>query len=279
MKSYLKKTVLFAGIFCVLISLTFIYRIERTNAISWKLPNDTHILFMGASHIEKGINDSIYKGSVNLAKGSERYLFTYIKLKKILKKNKQIDTVFLEFAPTDVWRNTDSKYYSNNEMSYFLPLYSPLFSKEEWNVYERMDKEEMLTLMLQKSLKGVPSGIHSFGEFSPSSEIFESQLDTYEMPDWSEKGQSINYGYLEKIINLSIEKNVKLYLLYMPMYKPQLFYDQKYYYEVYKEQFAKTELLDYSHWECPDNFRADEHHLNIFGAKMFTKELFDRFHH
>lgn len=257
--------------------MTFAYRVIQSQNISWKLPKSTHVLFMGASHIEKGINDSIYNGSINLAKGSERYLFTYLKLKHIVKNNPQIDTLFLQFAPTDIWKNTDSKYYSANEMSYFLPLYFPYFSNEEWSVYEGMKTSKVGTLLLQKTLKNLPYNIHSFGEFSPSEKIFDSNHDIYKMPIYQEKGHSINYKYLKKIISLSNEKNIKLLFLYMPMYKPQDFYDQDYFYKIYSKQFSNIKLLDYSKWHCPDNFRADEHHLNIAGAKEFTKKLVNDF--
>ena len=127
MKVFVKKTFYFTAIFFFIISAVFSYRIIRTKKISWELPASTHVLFMGASHILVGVNDSIYKGSLNIASSSERYLLTYLKLNNIVKINHHIDTVFLQFAPTDVWENTDSKYYSVNEMSHFLPLYFPFF--------------------------------------------------------------------------------------------------------------------------------------------------------
>ncbi|MCC4229947.1 hypothetical protein [Zunongwangia profunda] len=275
MKIFIKKTLTFFGLFTLLLIVFLSLRIEKTLNVRWKLSKNINTLFLGASHIQRGINDSIYIGGFNLADGSERYLFTYLKLKNLLASNSNIDSVFLEFAPTDIWLNTDSKYYSSNEMSKFLPMYFPFFSWEEWKVYMKMGKIKVLSFIGQKALKNIPKDISDFGGFSPSNRIFNSSLDKYTARDWAERGHKINYKYLEKITALCYEKKIKLIFIYMPMYRPENFYDQKYYYSTYKKQFSNVELLDFSGWDCPDSLRADEHHLNSIGANRFTKMLYD----
>jgi hypothetical protein len=64
-----------------------------------------------------------------------------------------------------------------------------------------------------------------------------------------------------------------LTLLYAPVYKSELFYDQEHFYHVLKTEFGDCEFLDYSHLDIPNEYRYDAHHLNKNGAKYFTKIL------
>ena len=43
------------------------------------------MLFMGDSHIQKGIIDSLIPNSANVAQNSESFYFTYFKIKKLFK--------------------------------------------------------------------------------------------------------------------------------------------------------------------------------------------------
>ncbi|MGN6493304.1 MAG: hypothetical protein ACTHLE_14990 [Agriterribacter sp.] len=274
MKKFIRNVSLFSLLVIVMLVSLSSYRVYKVKNMNWKLPENIHVLFMGASHIECGINDSIFPNSINLAMGSERYMFTYLKLRELLKYNPQVDRVYLQYAPTDTWKNTDSKYYSNNEMSYFLPTYLPLFSKEEWKVYDTIAKSHITTLLTQKIIKRIPSDLRSLGCFKAREEAFDSRKDSYKMPEWQESGSQVNLSYLEKIVKLCKDKNIRLYFLYMPMFNPAKFYDQEAFYKTYREKFSDITLLDYSAWKCPDSWRADEHHLNYEGASNFTKELY-----
>lgn len=273
MKKYIIKIAAFISVLLFIIFITFAYRYISTRSISWELPKEKHVLFAGASHIQRGINDTVYSGAFNIASGSERYMFTYLKIKEILKTNKQIDTIFLEFSPTDIHENTDSKYYSANEMSYFLPTYAPYFTLDEWEVYSKMDIGQVGTLLLQKSLKNIPESINSFGGYLPSNSVFNPSKDEYNNREWLPKGHEINYTYLNKIIETCNNYEVKLYFLYMPMYDAEKFYDQQYFYNSYAKNFSEIPLIDLSKISIPDNYRADEHHLNKIGATYITKKL------
>ena len=136
MKKFCIHTIAFASITLIIIALLFIARAVTNRNITWSLPTEKHILFMGASHIERGIDDSLLKSAINLSNSSERYLFTYLKLKYFLRDNKQIDTVFLQCAPTDLWENADDKYHTDNEAAKYVSLFCTLFTKEEFFVYK-----------------------------------------------------------------------------------------------------------------------------------------------
>ncbi len=267
----LKTSSLVFFLFVVLIGL-IASRYFYAQTISWQLPQEKNTLFMGASHIGRGINPEFYPSSINLASGGERYLFTFMKLLKLIEKNSQIDTLFLQFAPTDLQENTDSKYYDKSEMSHFLPLYFPFFSREEWNVYSNY-RLDVLHLLIQKLPRKLPTALGDYGHYRASNNIFDRKKEPSPIRKWLKVGHSVNYQYLGKIIDVCEKHNIKLILLYMPMFRKDHYYDTEKFYSIYDKNYKGLTFLDYSDWDCPDEYRNDEHHLNKLGGKIFTKLL------
>lgn len=93
-----------------------------------------YILFLGASHLNYAIDDTMMKEAINWTRGSERYMYTYIKLQHLLPVNPQVDTIFMELAPTDLWEDTDYKYYELNGQSGYVKTYWPFYEIEHWRV-------------------------------------------------------------------------------------------------------------------------------------------------
>lgn len=278
MKTFVKKICVFTVLVLMSGFVIIITAKYYSKSIDWKLPKEKHILFMGASHIQRGVNDSLMTSAINLARSSERYMFTYLKLQHIIDNNKQVDTVFLMCAPTDLFENADDKYFRDNEMvSYFANFY-PLFDLEQWLYY----RKKLLTAFgllfrpaVLQYIKGVDYNFFIDG-FDPISDVMT--LDSvYYKPIKGRYGNGINYEYLRKIITLCKENDISLFFVYCPVYKPEFYYDQNYYYNAYKNNFSDVELFDYSHFPMPENGFADAHHLNDIGANIFTMELIHRF--
>ena len=278
MKKFIVKILAFcAAILAFAICIVLVANVS-SNRIDWKLPQGKHILFMGASHIQRAVNDSIMPSAINLARSSERYMFTYIKLQHILENNKQVDTVFLMCASTDLFENADDKYFNDNEMvSYFANFY-PLFNLKQWSMYETKFGTAFGLLFRPTFLKYLKGLNYKFfiNGFTPTTDVMDIN-SVYKMPSVGGYGNKINYDYLRRIITLCHEKNVKLFFIYCPVYKPELYYDQDYYYNAYKTHFSDVELFDYSHFPIPNDGFVDAHHLNYKGAMIFTQELKRRF--
>ena len=259
-----------------------------TRTIDWKLPQEKHILFMGASHVYHAIDDSMLKSAVNLGKPSERYMYSYIKLQEILKENPQIDTIFLQCSSTDLWQNTDYKYHVQNEQSYYVKTYWPLYSWQEWQIFKDepisvlniivssvLNQREYRRQSVKESMGGFAPLSISKGEMD--STTVTEDLEINHIKEYGNYGTSVNYSYLRKFINLCKDRNIKLYLVYYPVYKPEYFYDQAFCDASRKKYFSDVEYLDYSHWPCSDQDRMDAHHLNWQGAKHFTQFIKDSF--
>ena len=259
------------------------FSIITTKYFTWKIPENKTTLFMGASHIAHAIDDSLLEGAMNLSDPSERYPFTYLKLKKILTDGNKIEHIILECAPTDLSKVADKKIFdAYNEMIAYIPLYYALFGKNEWiiytdyipNIFSILSSHFYTTWTLSPN-----KHFSKYGGFKPLKEVFDKKSfleKKIKQVDADYYGNSVNLSYLKKIIELCQLNNIRLTLLYCPMYKPELYYDQAYYYNILNMEFGNIEYLNYNNLDIPDNYRADSHHLNSRGAIYFTKTIAER---
>ncbi len=278
MKKYLQNLIAISLIFLLLVGVLITMRAIIIRSHTWKFPQEKHILFMGASHVQNGINDLYLREAVNLASASERYMYTYLKLKNILPANPQIDTIYLELAATDLWQNADEKYHVVNEQSAFISKYWPLFSYDEWSVF----KQEPLQVFpfIVNGLLSIEGWNNStwmecIGGYTKKRGV----LDECQMNVTKEKnngyGNKTNYHYLRKIIDLCRDQKVCLYFIETPTYHIEFNYDVDYCKEAYHEYFSDIMYYDFSDYQIDNEYRADGHHLNDRGAKVFTEFLMD----
>ena len=238
---------------------------------------------MGASHVNRGIDVDFVPSGYNLSKPSERYLFTYLKLQKLIENNPQVKTIVLECAPTDLWQNSDDKYFVDNEMSEFVPLFYPLFNIDVIKDY-RGHYFDMVKFIIQHLLDvndyRVSKYLKRIGYGYQENNLLEEQMDISKVCSHIEQGvygNQLNWKYLHKIIDYCNQNSLKLYLVYFPMFHPEFFYDQEYFYNKIKK-LEQIDFLDYSHYSIPDSCRYDAHHLNKKGAELFTKQLIKDLH-
>ena len=151
---------------------------------------------MGASHIQRAVNDSTMSSAINLARSSERYMFTYLKLQRILDYNQQVDTVFLMCAPTDLFENADDKYFKNEMVSFFANFY-PLFHLKQWEIYGKKPLTAFGLLFrptVVQYIKGVDYKFFIDG-FNPTTDVMNTD-SVYYQPITGKYGNKINYESL-----------------------------------------------------------------------------------
>ena len=280
MRKFLKNTISISFLFLSLLVCLIILRATIVRSHSWELPAQKHIMFMGASHLNHAIDDSMTKSAVNWTKGSERYMFTYIKLERLLKQNPQLDTVFLELAPTDLWAETDYKYFDEKEQAGFVPYYWPLFDFDNLSIYKSQPIQVLSSICSHLlDFKGLTreSYWELLGGYNNVSDVMDITKVKPKIDSNKGFGQKINYLYLNKIIDLCKDKGVKLIFLETPTYHPEYYYDVDYFYKAYRENFSDIEFADYSKWSIPLDEMYDAHHLNHKGAVRFTNEIKRRY--
>lgn len=280
MKKYIRKLALVSSLLVLLLVMLGVVRMKIIQSHSWKLSKDVHVLFMGASHVNRAVNDSLFNTAINWASPSERYLFTYVKLQHLLPANPQVDTVFLELAPTDLWECADYKYHDNIEQSKFVKLYWPFLSWSNFLVY-KSEPIQVLNLIVESLFDIGDISQYNWwkhmGGYMALNEVMDVNNVEPCLEEEREWGNSLNYENLHKIIDICKENGVKLFFIETPTYHPEYFYNQQYFYKAYNEEFSDVEFLDYSKWPIENRYMYDPHHLNNEGAKIFTDEIKRRF--
>jgi hypothetical protein len=281
MKKFILSCILLSAIGLIVAIGLLVPQYIMAKKYVWEIPENKITLFMGASHIECCIDDSYLENAINLANASERYPFTYLKLQKILSDKTKIVHIVLQCAPTDLSQAADKKIFSvDNEMVSYIPLYYPYFQEEEWTEYGDY-KSDIIQILLSKFYKNwalsAKKYFSQYGGYHEYGGVFDPYKTKYERLDSINFGNEVNLSYLRKIVDVCKSNNIRLTLLYCPMYNPELYYDQDYYYNVLKTKFGDVEFLDYSHLELPNEFRRDAHHLgNKKGSTYFTKVMAER---
>lgn len=284
MKKFLLSFLAFSAIVVVIVVALGVVRYIQTKQISWKLPAEKYILVMGASQPYRGFDDALTPEAVNLSLSSERYMYTYIKLTRLVENNPQIDTLILECATTDLQVNTDWKYFASNEQSYFVSNFWPFYTSEQWSIF-RNQPRQLSTMVLQGLCKGetfLPSKCTStiMGKYMGAKDNLKSFDTTAVSPpavgfDYP-AGHDVNYRYLRRIINYCRDHDVKLFLVSFPVWHPERIYDLHYNDSIRLALFSDATFIDMSRWPCSLSERYDTYHLNHHGAQRFTPELMER---
>ena len=100
MKSFLKKTLFFIclPLFGIIVFIAALSCINYKIATSQHLDNSITTVFLGDSHIEQAINDTLLENCINLGQNSESLYFSYFRLKVLLESNPSIKVVCLGFS-------------------------------------------------------------------------------------------------------------------------------------------------------------------------------------
>ncbi|MEO6151384.1 MAG: hypothetical protein ABIN95_13560, partial [Mucilaginibacter sp.] len=97
LNKFVRQLLLFSGLFLLANAMLIAGVCILSNNISFKLPAQKHVLILGDSHTALGINDKYIPQAINMSSEGEGYLYAYLKLKKFLADNEQLDTVLLSF--------------------------------------------------------------------------------------------------------------------------------------------------------------------------------------
>ena len=278
MKKFLCNITKFLILFCFAFVIIVGIRLFFFSTFDWRVSSDKKIAFAGASQITRDIDVSNSKEAINIGKPSERYMFTFMKIKKLVANNPQINQIVLQCAPTDLWQNSDDKYFVENEMSEFVPLYYPMLTNKDiyfWIGHYCDMAKFILQHLFDRDNYVQIAYFKRIGYGNQEGQMLDEVMDKSNVKPnliTGTYGNKVNVYYLRKIIDYCKKQNLKLALIYCPMYKPEYYYDQSYYY-TQLESFSDVPFYDYSHWDVPDSCRYDAHHLNRKGAELFTQEL------
>ena len=292
MKKFIKHLLLFSVIALTMYSAIIVFNYYLINSEPLAAPQSKNILILGDSNSQTAINDSIYRQSLNLSGSADPYLYSYLKLKKIINSNSHIDTLLLSFSPQNIFKNN---WTFNTEH-----LYS------RFQVYYPFMESEDILMLFKGNPKGVISAssaimrhtftnciervldqnsIHNYGNFlrldrNILEEVKEKlkndePLPFFELPKTLDVAEN-EVRYLYKIIELCKSQNLKIYLVNMPK-RHELLEHSKYgvntFYDYYDNNLSDIPFLDFSRLNMPDDYYGDLVHLNIKGSDYFSTIL------
>lgn len=231
MIKFIKKTALFVSIPLVFITL-FIAILEFVNyeiAKSERLDSSITRIFMGDSHIEQAINDTLLDHTVNIAQNSESLYFSYYKLKIILEQNPSIKEVYLGFSYHSVSSYYDKFIFGEFSNAISSRYFSLLPFKEKLKILiaNRNDFFSYLKVIAKNDIlniwkeRNILNG--GFANSFSNTKAIEESIEKRVLFQYYNEGSLneyslINIEYLNKIEDLCTKSNVNLILVNTPVH-------------------------------------------------------------
>ncbi len=249
------------------------------------LPDDTHIVFFGNSHVECAINDTILKNCFNFGRSGERMEFIYSKVKLVQKYNSDLDTIVIGY---------DNVLLSHSStIGFNSVLYNPYF-------FDTFSSDNLAKMMACGSFDYIESHIvHPFNwlKFTDNiSSYLGKKTDITNMnnlggylylyrdkleEDIIRRGDNkyittefdeLSVYFLNQTIEFCKDKNISVIFLFPPQHgKCPL--DSTYYSRFYKNNYQDIKFYDFKDLQLPDSCFGDLDHLNHKGAAVFSEYL------
>lgn len=237
-------------------------------------------LLFGHSHAALTYDDEIIKDFVNFAESGEAYFYTYNKVSLLLKNNKSVKKVFIEFSNNSIDEKMNSWIWGNETMSFRLEKYAPVISlKEKMFLLSKnpfcfiQTYSVILKSRITKISNGVMTYDRNLGGYNPkverdkNNEFAEQEINfkDYEISE-------ANLLYLDKIINICRQYDVEIILIRSPQRKDYEYWqNENEFKKVLSERFGDVKFLDFGNFKLDEKDYLDASHLNIEGARKFSK--------
>ena len=290
-KHFLFRTSAFCSMFLIITIITFLfYRlIISQNKSIFKIDKSCNILILGDSHTECALNDSLFSSAVNISSSADAYFYSYLKMKKFIENNPQINTIILGFGYHDLGFSLEEWTYGDKFILEKIPKYFFLMNgKEILQVFKFNPRlapgliPEIYRSAFKLTIKSILGNNYKQVGFGSYLNLLYNKLEEDIQRLKKEKNRDVikfNYSptqvkYLLLISDFCKKHNIRLILLSTPIYKNlrQNYKNIKeYYYIFYKKYLSNNTLLDFSNLNLSDSSYADCEHLNYFGARDFSK--------
>lgn len=270
--------------FCFFAFVFALLRISQYRLL--RLPDDKHIVFLGNSHIEGAINDTIIGGSYNFGRSGDRVEMEYLKLKLLKSVNPEIDTVFVGFDNVLMYHSTQEEFNSVQMHPY---MYSAMDCEDWWKVLTMSSPSYLESFVvhpfswmklldmrhLLKSKCDIRDFISLGGNDWPDEDRLLEDIEkrgnlTGRYPE--QKHDSLNAYFLRKTIQFCKKNRISLFFICPPQhqYTPCNKTDYK---KWYAEEFSDVEFFDCLEMQMADSCYSNLDHLNFKGARIFSEYI------
>lgn len=284
MRRFLFQCLIFGICFCA-IYVGVIYFVTGNYKSAFRTTPDIHILFLGNSHLECGINDELIPGSLNFARSGERMEWSYAKLRLLVESNPQIDTVFIGFDNVLCFKDAVKE---DVHMGHNSPYFMRYVSMEDaWHYLTQASSKynfDMATKTLSINQlyeiyreRHCSAREHAMGGFVPSDrdklkEDIKRQINKVVE---TKHFDNLSHYYLDKSVEYCHQHNITLIFICPPQHSLSRL-DNATYRDIALKYYPDIEFWDYRNYQLPDSAFQDLDHLNSFGADTFSNELNNR---
>jgi hypothetical protein len=244
-------------------------------------------IFVGDSHIESAINDSIIPQSLNLATSAESFYFSYFKLKMLLEKCPSINHVYLGVSYHSLSTYYD-RFISGDFSVTTSPKYFYLLTPKEQIRIIYWNKANPVSLMKSIINQGIAQLLHGqysfmggFSNYFKETAAVNSSMDKRLLFQYYNNGNlntfsEFNIHYLNEIIGLCKIRGVEFTILNTPLHE--------YYYKKVPKEYKdklneivttnKLNYIDLTNLILSDKcFIQDGDHVSYLGAEKTSIEL------
>ena len=248
------------------------------------LPEDVNIVFLGNSHIECDINDSIITNSYNFAQSNDYPEQVYCKVKLLKRSNPHLDTIVVGY----------DNVIMEQDLSNEIPgTYSPYY-------YDQYSIEDISNIIAHSSFKYCVSHFYTPFKFSQIEHILPSsanksinitnlknlggyeylvrdKLQQHITLQKDKKAHKSSFDFLSKyFLNKTIDfckaNNMTIILLATPQHHMSKI-DTLTYKQYHQQNYKDLKFYDFRSLQLPDSCFGDLNHLNHKGAKIFSNFL------
>jgi hypothetical protein len=291
MALFLKKILLFTLVLIVLLlGLTiFVRHFFKKIATPTQFIVEASTIIVGDSHTQMSLDPSQISNSINMSIGGEAYLFTYEKLKLLLKVNPRISCVIIGCA----FHNFNATFNSEHLLTEFFNNYMliadvaklELKNKKEYAkaIIKKNGWPDKVSLQLAfKYLLGAKKQYYPFWGYYVSGtysiDNHEENVDSLIAAQYGLKQfSSIQVRFLDSICSLCTSKKIRTILFNAPV-RGDYFYKipvpAKNFYlktiEALKQKYH-FEVWDYSTYRLSDSCFANSTHLSYKGASVMSQ--------
>lgn len=279
MKHFLLR--FFAYIFFLTSFITLIFGgIRCSQKRLLHIPEYCHILFLGNSHVEAAINDTIIKGAFNFGRSAERIETLYPKLKMMKRINPQIDTVYLGLDNVLLCHGVKSAF--NYQIMH--PYDYMEYDLQDWKVFAFSTSFNYLESLFAHPI--------SWMKILDMRHFYESTTDAHDCRylggfSWEDRNKLavdprnthtiasdstftrvfFNYYMIERCISFCKENGIHLEFFSTPYHKYCPFAGFQ---NQIVNDFKEIPFTNCTRMEMPDSCFADLDHLNWKGAAAFS---------
>ena len=170
------------SIFAIIIFLVpFIICLLNRHFANFKLKENKQILIVGHSHSECAYNDSLLEGVANFSHSGESYFYTYFKMEKLIERNPNIKTVFIEFTNNQICKSMNDWIWGEKYMSYRFPKYGVFMDLDSYKLLWKENPKGLMSSsknLIKHSIKSMFKGFKNYEDIGGYIHLVRDKTDS-----------------------------------------------------------------------------------------------------